>query len=91
VISYLELDQRASQVANGLIVLGRHPGTRIDYLGKNPDLYFELLFGALKANVVLVSPRPDNNLELGWPGSPSLCQADGPQAKDGAVSLTAGH
>ena len=54
VTSYLELDQRASQVANGLIMLGCRPSTRIGYLGKNSDLYFELLLGALKADVVLV-------------------------------------
>ncbi len=54
VTTYAELDRHASQVANGLIALGARPGTRIGYLGKNSDLYFELLFGALKANVVLV-------------------------------------
>ncbi len=52
--NYAELDQHANQVANGLIALGCRPGTRIGYLGKNSDLYFELLLGALKANVVLV-------------------------------------
>jgi acyl-CoA synthetase (AMP-forming)/AMP-acid ligase II len=51
---YAELDRHASQVANGLIALGCQPGTRIGYLGKNSDLYFELLLGALKANVVIV-------------------------------------
>ncbi|MBV9777877.1 MAG: long-chain-fatty-acid--CoA ligase [Acetobacteraceae bacterium] len=51
---YGALDRRASQVANGLIALGARPGTRVGYLGKNSDLYFELLLGALKANVVLV-------------------------------------
>lgn len=54
VTTYAELDRRTSQVANGLTALGAGPGTRIGYLGKNSDLYFELLFGALKANVVLV-------------------------------------
>jgi len=54
VTTYGALDRRASQVANGLAALGAGPGTRIGYLGKNSDLYFELLLGALKANVVLV-------------------------------------
>ncbi|MBV8616327.1 MAG: AMP-binding protein, partial [Acetobacteraceae bacterium] len=54
VTTYGALDRRASQVANGLAGLGARPGTRIGYLGKNSDLYFELLLGALKANVVLV-------------------------------------
>src|ERR1700759_2565924 len=52
--SYAELDQRANQVANGLIGLRCVPGARIGYLGKNSDRYFELLLGAMKANVVLV-------------------------------------
>ncbi len=54
VTSYAELDRRTNRVANGLITLGGRPGTRIGYLGKNSDLYFELLLGTLKANVVLV-------------------------------------
>ncbi len=53
--TYAALDRRASQVANGLIARGARPGTRVGYLGKNSDLFFELLLGALKANVVLVS------------------------------------
>ncbi len=52
--TYAELDRRASQVANGLIARGARPGTRVGYLGKNSDLFFELLLGALKARVVLV-------------------------------------
>jgi acyl-CoA synthetase (AMP-forming)/AMP-acid ligase II len=54
VTTYGALDRRASQVANGLISLSARPGTRIGYLRKNSDLFFELLLGALKANVVLV-------------------------------------
>ncbi len=52
--TYGELDRQASQVAQGLIALGARPQTRIGYLGKNTDVFFELLFGAFKANVVLV-------------------------------------
>ncbi|MGA9867158.1 MAG: long-chain-fatty-acid--CoA ligase [Acetobacteraceae bacterium] len=55
VTTYGELDRRASRVANGLIALGAQPGARIGYLGKNSDFYFELLVGAVKANVVLVA------------------------------------
>ncbi|MEO9190705.1 MAG: AMP-binding protein [Acetobacteraceae bacterium] len=55
VSTYAMLDRRASQVANRLIALGARPGTRIGYLGKNSDLYFELLLGALKAKIVLVA------------------------------------
>ena len=52
-IIYRELNAHANQVANGLIAMGLRPGDRIAYLGKNSDLYFELLFGAIAANVVL--------------------------------------
>lgn len=51
--TYGELDARAKQIANGLIAMGLRPGDRIGYLGKNSDLYFELLFGAIAANIVL--------------------------------------
>jgi acyl-CoA synthetase (AMP-forming)/AMP-acid ligase II len=50
--SYATLDRHASQVANGLIGLGVRPGERIAYLGKNSDLFLELLMGAVKAQVV---------------------------------------
>ena len=49
--SYATLDRHASQVANGLIGLGIRPRERIAYLGKNSDIYFELLMGAMKAKV----------------------------------------
>jgi acyl-CoA synthetase (AMP-forming)/AMP-acid ligase II len=51
--TYGELNTRAKQIANGLIAMGIRPGDRIAYLGKNSDLYFELLFGAIAANIVL--------------------------------------
>lgn len=51
--TYNELDQRASRIANGLIAAQCSPGTRIGYLGKNSDAYFEVLSGAVKANVVI--------------------------------------
>lgn len=50
-----ELDEHASRVANALIALGVKPDARIAYLGKNSDLFFQLLFGAFKAGVVVVS------------------------------------
>jgi acyl-CoA synthetase (AMP-forming)/AMP-acid ligase II len=52
--TYRELDARASSVAQGLIALGARPGTRVGYLGKNIDRYFEVLFGAFKAGVAIV-------------------------------------
>tara|TARA_B110000503_G_scaffold55621_1_gene89299 strand:+ start:697 stop:2265 length:1569 start_codon:yes stop_codon:yes gene_type:complete len=51
--TYSQLDQRASQIANGLVSELCHPGTRIGYLGKNSDRYFEVLSGAVKANTVI--------------------------------------
>jgi fatty-acyl-CoA synthase len=51
--TFAEFDRHASQIANGLIEEGIDPGARIAYLGKNSDHYFEILFGAAKAGVVM--------------------------------------
>ena len=51
--SFAKLDRAANRVANALIALGVKPHERIAYLGKNSDIYFELLMGAMKANVVM--------------------------------------
>src|ERR1700753_3685137 len=51
--SFAEFDRKAHHVANALIALGVKPRERIAYLGKNSDHYFELLLGAMKANVVM--------------------------------------
>ena len=55
VTTYAELEKNACQVANGLKDCGVNRGTRIAYLGKNTDSYYELMFGAAKAGVVLVA------------------------------------
>lgn len=52
--TYGEFDRHANQVAQGLLAAGCVPHTRIAYLGRNSDHYFEVLFGAIKARVVLV-------------------------------------
>jgi acyl-CoA synthetase (AMP-forming)/AMP-acid ligase II len=52
--SYGALDRRANQVANGLIAAGLRPQSRVALLDKNHDSFFEIWFGAAKANVVLV-------------------------------------
>ena len=54
VVSWKDFDRYASQVANGIIEAGVPPQTRVAYLGKNSDLYFQLLFGAAKSNTVMV-------------------------------------
>ncbi len=51
--SFGDLDRHTSQIANGLIALGVKPNERVAYLGKNSDVYFELMLGAAKAKVVM--------------------------------------
>ncbi|HTW35483.1 MAG TPA: fatty acid--CoA ligase [Rhizomicrobium sp.] len=51
--SFQEFDRHANQVANGLIAAGIGKGRRVAYLGKNSDHYFEVLFGAAKAGLVM--------------------------------------
>ena len=51
--TFSAFDILTNRVANGLKALGVGPGQRIAYLGKNSDIYFELLLGAMKANVVM--------------------------------------
>lgn len=51
--SYGAFDDHTNRVANGLIALGLKPGTRVSYIGKNSDLYFEAVFGAAKAGIVM--------------------------------------
>lgn len=53
--TFAQLDERASRVANGLIGEGLRPETRIALLDKNSDSFFEILFGAAKANTVLTA------------------------------------
>ena len=54
VTRYDTLDRHASQIANGLSGLGIRRQHRIGYLGKNSDLYLELMLGAARAGVVTV-------------------------------------
>lgn len=51
-LSFAELNDRSSQTANGLLHLGLKPGERVGYIGKNSDLYFEMLMGTSKAGGV---------------------------------------
>jgi acyl-CoA synthetase (AMP-forming)/AMP-acid ligase II len=53
-LTYAELDLRASQVANGLRVQSPEPGRRIAYLGRNSEIFFELLLGAAKARWAMI-------------------------------------
>lgn len=47
--SFAQVDARANQVANALIAANVEPGDRVAYLGKNMDVYYEILFGTAKA------------------------------------------
>jgi fatty-acyl-CoA synthase len=51
--SFAQFDILTNRVANALKAMGVKPHERIAYLGKNSDIYFELLMGAIKANVVM--------------------------------------
>ncbi|MCK1710529.1 MULTISPECIES: fatty acid--CoA ligase [unclassified Bradyrhizobium] len=53
VTSFAEFDVKTNRVANALIAMGVKKGQRIAYLGKNSDIYFELLMGAMKAGAVM--------------------------------------
>lgn len=51
--SYGDFDRHTAQVANGLLAFGVKHGSRVAYLGKNSDRYFEILYGAARAGAVL--------------------------------------
>jgi acyl-CoA synthetase (AMP-forming)/AMP-acid ligase II len=51
--TFAGFDIKTNRVANGLKALGVKPHERIAYVGKNSDIYFELMLGAMKANVVM--------------------------------------
>lgn len=52
--TYGELDGRASQVANGLLALEQRPGARVGYIGKNLDLFWDVVLGSFKSRTVIV-------------------------------------
>jgi fatty-acyl-CoA synthase len=51
--SFAQFDAHTNQIANALVASGVKPHERVAYLGKNSDIYFELLLGAIKAKVVM--------------------------------------
>jgi acyl-CoA synthetase (AMP-forming)/AMP-acid ligase II len=53
-LSYAELDRQSDAFAALLADLGLSPGDRVAYLGRNSDLFFPVLFGAIRAGVVLL-------------------------------------
>ncbi|MEQ9586662.1 MAG: fatty acid--CoA ligase [Parvibaculaceae bacterium] len=56
--SYGVLDERSNQIANALLADGLDRGSRVAYIGKNSDRYFELLIAAAKIGAVM--------LPIGW-------------------------
>ena len=56
-LTYRELDERSSRVANALRAAGVGPGDHVAYLDKNSPEQVEVLFGAAKLNAV---PTPVN-------------------------------
>ncbi len=53
-IGYADLARSSRAVADALCAAGCTPGDRIGYLGKNSDIFYELLLGAARAGVTLV-------------------------------------
>lgn len=51
--TYDALETHSNRVAAALAAAGIEPGRRVIYLGRNSDLYFELLLGAAKAGAVI--------------------------------------
>ena len=52
--TYSELDKYANKVAQGLLSLDCKPDSRVAFLGKNSDQFFEFLYGTIKSNTVTV-------------------------------------
>jgi len=53
-VTYAELDERSSRLANALLALGVGEGSRVAYLGRSAPEVVELLFAASKVGAVLV-------------------------------------
>ncbi len=51
--TWAQFDRHTAQVANGLLAQGVRPGSRVAYLGKNSDHFFEIFFGAARMGAVL--------------------------------------
>jgi len=52
--SYAEFDRRVNQVANGLLAEGLSAGSRVGFMDKNSDDFYQIVFGAAKAAAVSV-------------------------------------
>ena len=54
-LTFADLDERSNRFANGLRAEGISSQSRIAMLDRNSECYFDVMFGAPKANVVLVT------------------------------------
>ncbi|MBO2454998.1 long-chain-fatty-acid--CoA ligase [Actinomadura barringtoniae] len=52
-LTYSDLDDRSSRIAQALLATGLGRGSRVGYLGKNAPEFFELMFGAAKIGAVV--------------------------------------
>jgi acyl-CoA synthetase (AMP-forming)/AMP-acid ligase II len=52
--TYRQFDELTNRVANGFIAEGLKPTSRVGFLDKNSDLFYQLVFGAAKAGAVSV-------------------------------------
>ena len=52
--SYAEFDGKVNQVANGLLAEGLSAGSRVAFMDKNSDDFYQIVFGAAKAGAVSV-------------------------------------
>ena len=53
--TFAQLDIRSNKIANGLMKAGVTPGDRVAFLGKNMDVYYEILLGVNKARAALAA------------------------------------
>ena len=53
-LTYAELHRGSNRIAHAITAAGLRPGSRIAYLGKESEQYYEILFAAAKSGTVLV-------------------------------------
>ncbi|MGO4614563.1 long-chain-fatty-acid--CoA ligase [Nocardia sp. 2YAB30] len=53
-LTYAELDAESDLTASALVAEGVRKGSRIAYLGKDSEIYYDILFGCAKSGAVLV-------------------------------------
>lgn len=54
VTTWADFDRLTNQVANGLLAAGLRAGSRVAFMDKNSDAFYQIVFGCAKANAVSV-------------------------------------